>query len=161
MFVLFFSADQDQMIDHTSYERELSCLAQAVWFEARGSSFADKLAVGQVVLNRVASTDHADTVCGVIWEPNQFSWTNDGLADVVKIENRIDEDAWLDSVLASLTAYKADVPDLTEGATHYHAIYVDPAWADKLHERGQIGEHLYYATFSPDELIGPPLPAPR
>jgi len=161
LFVLFFGAEHDPYIDRSVYERELACLAQAVWFEARSSSFADKLAVAQVIVNRVASDDHGDTVCRVIWEPAQFSWTADGKTDRIEVANAIDENAWMDSTLAALTAYATEVPDLTLGATHYHATYVEPSWAEALHGRGQIGAHLYYATFPPAPLIGPPLPAPR
>jgi spore germination cell wall hydrolase CwlJ-like protein len=161
LFVLFFGVDADAGIDRSPYEREIACLAQAVWFEARGSSFADKLAVAQVVVNRVASDDHGDTVCTVVWEPAQFSWTGDGKPDHVAIENDIDESAWQDSVLAALTAYSAGVPDLTLGATHYHATYVAPDWAESLHRRGQIGAHFYYATFAPAPIVAPPRPAPR
>ncbi len=161
LILAFFGTAQDPAIDRTPYEKELVCLAQTVWFEARGSSFADKLAVAQVVVNRVASREHGDTVCSVVWEPAQFSWTADGLPDQVELEGPIDENAWTDSALAALTAWSAALPDLTRGATHYHADYVSPHWAQQLHARGRFGRHLYYAAFEPAPEIAPPVPAPR
>lgn len=161
LFLAFFGIEQDPTIDRTVYERELACLAQTVWFEARGSNFADKLAVAQVVVNRVASDEHGDTVCDVVWEPAQFSWTADGLPDRVELEGPVDVNAWTDSALAALTAYSAALPDLTAGATFYHADYVSPSWSDRLHARGRFGAHLYYAAFEPAPEIGPPPPAPR
>ncbi len=161
LFLAFFGIEQDPTTDRTVYEQELACLAQTVWFEARGSNFADKLAVAQVVINRVASRDHGDTVCAVVWEPSQFSWTEDGLSDRVALEGQTDENAWTDSVLAALTAYSSALPDLTAGATFYHADYVSPSWADRLHARGRFGAHLYYASYEPAPAIDPSPPAPR
>lgn len=161
LFLAVFGIEPNSAIDRAPYERELTCLAQTVWFEARGSHFADKLAVAQVVVNRVASADHADTVCAVVWAPAQFSWTADGLSDRVVLDGPIDENAWTDSVLAALTAYSAALPDLTFGATHFHADYVRPSWAGELHARGRFGRHLYYAAFATPPLVDPPPPAPR
>lgn len=129
--------------------QEMTCLAQNVWFEARGSAFADKLAVAQVVVNRVRDHLHPSTVCGVVFEPLQFSWTADGLPDNVELKNRIDRNAWLDSVLAAVTAFDGRMPDLAAGATHFHAETVSPAWAEALRYVATWGGHRYYADGRP------------
>lgn len=124
--------------------RDVACLATNVWFEARGSPFVDKLAVAQVVVNRVRDPAHPNTVCDVVHEPYQFSWTVDDLPDEVRIRNRIERDAWLDSILAALTALEGRTPELAPGATHFHAVGVSPEWAQAFEAIARWGGHRYY-----------------
>ncbi len=124
--------------------RDVACLATNVWFEARGSPFVDKLAVAQVVVNRVRDPAHPDTVCGVVHEPFQFSWTVDDRPDEVRIRNRAERDAWLDSIVAALTALDGRTPDLAPGATHFHAVGVSPEWAEAFEAIARWGGHRYY-----------------
>ena len=130
--------------DTSDFHKQAACMSQNIWFEARGSAFADKLAVGQVVINRTTDPLHADTPCDVIWEPKQFSWTHDGKSDRVQIENKIDRQAWTDSVIAALMASGLPFPDLTSGATHFHAHDVQPFWASAMQPIASYGGHKYY-----------------
>ena len=130
--------------DPASFERQAECMAQNIWFEARGSAFAEKLAVAQVVMNRVEATQHADTPCKVIWEDRQFSWTHDGLSDSVRIDNAVDRRGWTDSVLAALVATTPRLPDLTHGSTHFHAMSIAPDWSDEMQPVATYGGHIYY-----------------
>jgi len=59
-------------------EDELGCLVENVYHEARGEGALGQAAVAYVTLNRVRSPDYPDTICGVVWQPGQFSWTEDG-----------------------------------------------------------------------------------
>lgn len=134
------------------------CLAQNIYFEARGSNVADKVAVADVVLNRVKDSRYPNTVCEVVrqgkqkpsWkDPNkmvmvrnmcQFSWYCDGKADVPK-----DEDAWLEAQqLAYFMILDGKYKGITEGATHYHATYVKPKWIRDMQLVGTIGAHIFY-----------------
>ena len=128
------------------------CLAQNIYYEARGSSYADQVAVADVVLNRVRDTRYPNTVCEVVRQGRknadgtmkrnqcQFSWYCDGKSDWPT-----NLDAW---VIAQQIAYNMythdDFRGLTEGATHYHATYVNPGWARTLTLTGTIGEHKFY-----------------
>jgi spore germination cell wall hydrolase CwlJ-like protein len=56
-----------------SGEREQLCLARAMYFESNRSSEEGMLAVGTVVMNRVASDKFPDTVCKVVGQKNQFA----------------------------------------------------------------------------------------
>lgn len=128
------------------------CLAQNIYYEARGSSRADQIAVADVVMNRVEDSRYPDTVCEVVRQGKknadgsmkrnacQFSWYCDGKSDWPR-----DMDAW---VIAQQIAYNMFVFDdyrgLTEGATHYHADYVNPKWARTLTLTGTIGVHKFY-----------------
>ncbi|GBD43630.1 Spore cortex-lytic enzyme [bacterium HR40] len=129
--------------------RDISCLATNVWFEARGSPFVDKLAVAQVVVNRVRDPARPNSVCGVVFEPHQFSWTSDERPDHVRITNRIEREAWLDSVLAAITALDGRMPDLAAGATHFHNPQVSPAWAAAFEYVARWGGHRYYRPAEP------------
>jgi len=128
------------------------CLAQNIYFEARGSNRADRIAVADVVMNRVNDSRYPSTVCEVVYQGRQdsngnmkrnqcqFSWYCDGKSDDPK-----DLDAWVD---AQQIAYNMeqwnDGRGLTEGSTHYHAHYVGPTWARKLQLTGRIGVHIFY-----------------
>lgn len=128
------------------------CLAQNIYFEARGSSRADRIAVADVVLNRVEDTRYPNTICEVVQQGRkhangqmvrnmcQFSWYCDGKSDWPT-----DLDSW---VKAQQIAYNMiqwqDGRGLTEGSTHYHADYVSPEWSRDLQLTGRIGVHIFY-----------------
>ena len=133
-------------------EPEAWCLAQNVYYEARGSNRADRIAVADVVLNRVIDTRYPNTICEVVHQgrknPNgtmkrnmcQFSWYCDGKSDWPT-----DMDAWVDAQqIAYMMIVHNDGRGLTEGATHYHANYVKPKWARDLQLVGRIGVHIFY-----------------
>jgi spore germination cell wall hydrolase CwlJ-like protein len=137
---------------------EMKCLAMNIYFEARGSSLADKYAVADVVLNRVLDSRYPDTICTVVhqgeqkpsWkDPNkmvmvrnrcQFSWYCDGKAD-----DPANLDLWMESQSIAWNIFYHDkYRGITEKATHYHAKYVSPKWAKDLQLVGRIGSHIYY-----------------
>lgn len=127
------------------------CLAQNIYFEARGSSFADQIAVADVVINRTKDNRYPNTICKVVkqarlWKGNpirnqcQYSWFCDGESD-----KPTDKQAWIN---AQYIAYKMlehnEFLGITEGATHYHATYVHPYWVKDFQLIGQIGSHIFY-----------------
>ena len=132
---------------------ELSCLAQAIYFEARGESPMGQLAVGRVVLNRVESKAYPNTICGVVFQNAeqinrcQFSFACDG-----KPENVIERTAWRDALeraellLKCAAACPSDSPVTSPlwESTHFHAKYVSPAWQWTLQSTGHIGQHRFY-----------------
>jgi spore germination cell wall hydrolase CwlJ-like protein len=131
---------------------EMWCLALNIYYESRSSNRADRMAVADVVLNRVKDTRYPDTICEVVKQgrkhPNgqmkrnqcQFSWYCDGKSDWPT-----DMDAWVDAQqIAYMMIVNHDGRGLTEGATHYHATYVKPAWAKQKQLVGRIGKHIYY-----------------
>ena len=138
---------------YTSDEQpEAWCLAQNIYYEARGSSIADQIAVADVALNRVRDSRYPDTVCKVVRQGKkyadgtmkrnacQFSWYCDGKSDWPQ-----DLDAWVIAQQIAYNMYKFnDYRGLTEGATHYHADYVKPRWARTLTLTGRIGVHIFY-----------------
>ncbi|MFO7855181.1 MAG: cell wall hydrolase [Paracoccaceae bacterium] len=122
---------------------ELECLAKAVYFEARGEPEAGKVAVAEVVLNRVAHPDYPDSVCDVVEEASgggcQFAWTCDGLPDRPR---NVGLFARLRDLSARVAAGEAETQ--TDGATHFHAVAVRPGWSSRLERTATIGAHHFY-----------------
>ena len=126
---------------------EIECLALNIYFEARSEPEAGQLAVGHVVMNRVASARFPGTVCDVIQQGGelrryrcQFSWWCDGRSDTPRNKR-----LWEKSAELALNVYWGQSEDPTEGALWYHADYVKPYWR-KAFERGpKIGRHIFYS----------------
>jgi len=117
---------------------EVSCLAKNIYFEARSESLAGKIAVAMVVLNRVSNPKWPSTICEVIWQKYQFSWTNDGLSD-----NPKNMSAWEDAqYIAKLSIELYKVKD----STHYHTVEVWPNWADGTKINTLINKHIFYSN---------------
>ena len=128
------------------------CLAQNIYYEARGSNRADRIAVADVVLNRVNDARYPNAICSVVKQGKknadgsmrrnmcQFSWYCDGKSDWPR-----DTDAWVDAQMIAYNMLQyGHGRGLTEGATHYHADYVNPSWARTLQLTGRIGVHIFY-----------------
>lgn len=121
------------------------CLAQAVYFEARGEPFEGQLAVAQVVLNRVRDERYPNEICAVVFENEtwrhrcQFSFACDGRSDRPK-----DLSAWLNAIKTARMVGTGQLRDVTYASTHYHAEYVEPEWAERFHRTVKIGRHYFY-----------------
>lgn len=127
-------------------DRELWCLATAVYFEARGEAYRGQVAVAQVVLNRTKDHRYPDTICGVVFQNQhrknacQFSFACDGIPEVVNERKPWEQAEDIATKVASGELYLTEVGD----ATHYHATYVRPAWAPRMEKVTQIGLHVFY-----------------
>ncbi|MCG8693751.1 MAG: cell wall hydrolase [Minwuiales bacterium] len=121
------------------------CLAQAIYFEARGEPFEGQLAVALVVLNRVKNTGYPNNVCGVVFQNEhrrhacQFSFACDGKSDEPK-----ERAAWDRALKLARLANTGNLRDLTGASTHYHADYVSPTWAGGLNKTVKVGQHQFY-----------------
>ena len=129
-----------------AYARERNCLAQAIYFEARGESIMGQTAVAEVVLNRVADPRYPKTICGTVFQNMQlknrcqFSFACDDIADrTVNVEAWHTANRLADQFLLGLSRHS-----FTGSATHYHADYVMPYWAPTLVRVTKIGQHVFY-----------------
>ena len=138
---------------------EATCLAKNMYYEARNQGLAGQLAVSLVVMNRVKDSRYPNTVCGVVeqgptresWKKNgtyypirnrcQFSWFCDGKSDDPKEPTTYKR--LLDLALV-LVYDDIQIVDFTEGATHYHADYVYPAWRKSKTKTVEIADHIFY-----------------
>lgn len=57
-------------------------IARAINGEARGEPYEGQVAVGAVILNRVASPNFPNTVAGVVYQPGAFTAVSDGQINV-------------------------------------------------------------------------------
>jgi spore germination cell wall hydrolase CwlJ-like protein len=126
-------------------DAEWACLAEALYFEARGESIQGQFAVAEVILNRRDSTLFPNTVCGVISQGAknlnrcQFSYKCDGAAEVFNEKKAYQKVAKIATIMMSGFPRK-----LTDGATYYHTNYVSPRWSRKFDRTAQIGAHYFY-----------------
>ena len=126
-----------------------TCLALNIFFEARQEPLTGQIAVAEVTLNRVADKRYPNTVCDVVWEKNQFSWTHDGVHDDPTRMSYLDREAWrgieelADSILDGTTTL------LGLSSTHYHSVDVSPFWAPHYDRDGQAGNHVFYTNNTP------------
>jgi N-acetylmuramoyl-L-alanine amidase len=117
---------------------ETHCLAGAVYFESKGESLPGQLAVARVVLARTKSGRFPSTICGVVYQPSQFSFVRGGRMP------RIDTGSqnWRNAVAISKIALDGSWKSPVEGALFFHARYVSPGW--KLKRIGTIDNHIFY-----------------
>lgn len=125
--------------------RQWRCLTEALYFEARGEAPWGQYAVAEVILNRVDHANYPDSVCNVVNEGTgrrhacQFSYTCDG-----RPEEITDRDAWHRLGHVAQIMLNGAPRDLTAGATHYHAHWVNPNWAQTYPRTAEYGVHIFY-----------------
>ena len=121
------------------------CLAEALYFEARGETVKGQFAVAEVIMNRVKSARFPGSLCAVINQGTgkryqcQFTYTCDGNAEVISEPRAY---ARVGKVARAVIDGKA--PKITKGATHYHTTAVNPNWARVYKRTARIGVHLFY-----------------
>jgi hypothetical protein len=125
--------------------RAVECLTQAVYYEAASEGPEGQRAVAQVVLNRMRHPGFPSTVCGVVYQGSQlptgcqFTFTCDGSLARTPIPS-----VWAQARQIASQALDGRVDAAVGHATHYHADYVVPYWADSLLKQVQIGHHIFY-----------------
>ncbi len=121
------------------------CMALNLYHEARGEDASGVVAVGNVVLNRVASKRFPNTICEVVKQGGQrrykcqFSWWCDGRSDKAK-----DKRAWSMMVRLSKTLLQGSIGDNTDGALFYHTNSVSPYWNVNMSPKVRLGTHIFY-----------------
>jgi spore germination cell wall hydrolase CwlJ-like protein len=121
-------------------QKQFNCLALNIYYESGVESYNGKIAVAQVTWNRVKHNRWGNTICKVVYDKNQFSWTRN--KKIAKPKGIL----WEDSIAAAR--------DFTDGirisglgeSYYYHATWIDaPVWTEKLNEKKTIGQHIFYA----------------
>jgi len=125
---------------------EFECMRKNVYFEAGNQDIKGKELVALVTLNRTKTKSFPSTVCGVVRQTAQFSWYWDGKSDRPNLNNVLERRAWDDATRVATAAMRGRVRDFTNGATHYHATYVNPGWArsSRMKRIAQVGLHIIY-----------------
>jgi len=129
-------------------ESDLECLAENIYFEARGEPVAGQYAVAEVTLNRTRAQNFPHTICGVVhqsrWDPGRkravadFSWTELGALSPE------DGPAWKRAMAVANAAYDDLHDPIVPGALFYHATSIRPSWARTRTAIATIGNHVFY-----------------
>jgi spore germination cell wall hydrolase CwlJ-like protein len=136
----------------TSIKKQVDCLTDNIYFEARNQPDAGKIAVAMVTMNRVQSKDYPKTVCGVVKQQKggtcQFSWWCNSKMKAKAIAQRFmtTEEDMIDEIRQIsmwVYFYHKQIKDQTNGATFYHATYVRPQWKN-VEKTIKIGDHIFY-----------------
>jgi spore germination cell wall hydrolase CwlJ-like protein len=132
-------------------EAAAMCLALNMYHEARSEGTKAMMAVAEVTLNRVEDSRFPDDVCSVVYQGRrdskgnmvrhqcQFSWYCDGKSD--KMINEKYKLIAMELATDYLTGLETNI---TQGATHYHATYVNPYWVSSKQKTTQIKSHIFY-----------------
>ena len=128
-------------------DAEWRCLAEALYFEARGENLQGQFAVAEVILNRRDSKKFPSTVCRVIGQGSksgkkyacQFSYKCDGFAEVFS-----EKSAYTQVGKVARIMLDGKKRDLTKGATFYHTGAVSPRWSRKFERTAKVGRHYFY-----------------
>jgi len=129
-------------------ESDLQCLAENIYFEARGEPIEGQYAVAEVTLNRTRAEHFPHTVCAVVhemrWDPVRkrpvadFSWTElGGLSPE-------DGPAWKRAMTVATAVYDDTHDPIASGALFYHSTKVRPGWARTRTAVTTIGNHIFY-----------------
>ena len=123
-------------------KQQIRCMADNTYFEAGHESTEGKIAVNNVVLNRVKDKRFPKTPCAVINQKArgvcQFSWKCQRGKRIADIS------AYRKATAVAEDVYLGNYTDLTKGAKFYHADYVSPSWGRVFNRTTKIGAHIFY-----------------
>jgi spore germination cell wall hydrolase CwlJ-like protein len=139
-------AERLGLFDDKSRAKSEKCLAEAVYFEARGEAVRGQMAVAQVVLNRAFSGYYPTTVCGVVYQNKyrhfacQFTFACDNNPDVIR-----EPDMWerARKIAKAMLDGEVSLPEVGK-STHYHAYWVRPSWVSEMKKTYRFGVHTFY-----------------
>jgi spore germination cell wall hydrolase CwlJ-like protein len=139
-------AERLGLFDEKSRAKSEKCLAEAIYFEARGEAVRGQIAVAQVVMNRTFSGFYPNTVCGVVYQNKhrhmacQFTFACDNNPDVVT-----EPDMWdrAKKIAKAVLDGQLWLPEVAK-STHYHAYWVHPSWVNEMKKMYKFGVHTFY-----------------
>ena len=120
-------------------DNPLYCMMKNIYHEARGETLKGQMAVASVTMNRVANRHYPNSVCAVVYQRKQFSWT----LSRTKVHN---QDIQFNNTIyiIALKAVTGRLVDHTGGATHFHTTAINPYWASNKVYLTTIGNHVFY-----------------
>lgn len=141
--LLLFVSNNSAVAETMSCNKHQStyqCLVCNCYHESRGEPREGKIAVAKTVLSRAESRSYPDTACEVVYQPWQFSWTNDRISNNISTRNSTDRKSLQDCREAADTAIDQGPNGLT---FFYNPRVVTPAWARRVRACGKVGHHLF------------------
>lgn len=132
------SALVDAHGDADAVDGDMKCLAGAVYFESKGESLEGQLAVARVIINRAKSGRFADSLCGVVYQPSQFSFVRGRGMPPIREQSQ----SWREAVAIAQIAMNDSWNSRAEGALFFHARRVSPGWGKA--KLAMIDNHIFY-----------------
>jgi spore germination cell wall hydrolase CwlJ-like protein len=127
---------------------EYRCLLRAVWHESRGETFEGKLWTAKTILNRTRSEKFPHSVCRVVYQSKQFSFTHQlpRSKQLVRPKTAIEKQTFKEVELASFISIWSDRLgiDFTNNSKWYHTTTSKPVWRHKLKVTKVVGNHIFY-----------------
>jgi hypothetical protein len=139
-------AERLGLFDDKTRAKSEKCLAEAIYFEARGEAVRGQIAVAQVVLNRAFSGFYPTTVCGVVYQNKhrhfacQFTFACDNIPDVVREPDMWERAKKIAKAIMDGELWLSEVGK----STHYHAYWVRPSWVGEMKKMYKFGVHTFY-----------------
>lgn len=121
-------------------DEQLECLAEAIYFEARGEPLYGQLAVAEVIVNRAASGRFPASYCEVVMQPSQFSFVKRGRMPAAPKGSETYRRAKAIAQIAHRDLWNSQA----EGALYFHARHVSPAWSGRRQAAARIHNHVFY-----------------
>ncbi len=119
-------------------DEETRCLAGAVYFESKGETLNGQLAVARVVIARRDSGRFASSLCGVVYQPSQFSFVRGGRMPAIPTASH----DWKEAVAIAQIAMTDGWESPVEGALFFHARHVSPGW--RMQRLAAVDNHIFY-----------------
>lgn len=133
-----YSPSTSAVADVKISKADLDCLATNVYHESRGEGFYGMEAVARVTLNRSLSPKFPDTICKVVFQPRQFSWT----ASVTAVRDAV---AYKQAVEIAKFVLMHPEDDITNGSLFFHAVNIKrPVWTKSLEQSLVVNNHIFY-----------------
>jgi spore germination cell wall hydrolase CwlJ-like protein len=139
-------AERLGLFDEKARAKSEKCLAEAIYFEARGEAVRGQIAVAQVVMNRTFSGFYPTTVCGVVYQNKhrhfacQFTFACDNVAEVIREPDMWERARKIAKAMLDGQLWLAEVAK----STHYHAYWVHPSWVNEMRKTYKFGVHTFY-----------------
>ncbi|RJF93734.1 cell wall hydrolase [Sphingomonas cavernae] len=128
----------DNVDTETALNRDEECLAGAIYFESKSESLEGQHAVAEVIINRSESGRFPGSICGVVYQPSQFSFVRGGRMPAINRDSR----DWHEAVAVARVAMDEAWETSASDALFFHATRVSPRW--KLKRVATIGNHVFY-----------------
>lgn len=124
---------------------DIECAAVNLYHESRSESDYANIYIMAVVFNREDSLRFPDSICDVVFQKSQFSWTSDGLSDEIKDLEQYDR---LYRLVVRAIINRVFIQSMSEGVDHYHTKAISPLWSrsDQMRYIGSVDNHLFYSS---------------
>lgn len=135
----------DPVLPPVEINKEIKCLQRNIFHESRNQSIVGQLMVAMVTVERKNSPRYPKSICGVVYQPKQFSWTNNKKTIKENLKSAPEREAWaLAGTLATIVLKYVDIDRPILFMTHYHTTAVKPKWSKDLTVLSTIGDHIVY-----------------